>query len=63
MEPFHLAHLVVLGVWLLLGAPSMYLWLVLGCLALTAALHVRAELRDRRSPRAVRASERSCERL
>jgi len=56
-------QLSALGVCLVLGAPSVYLWLVLGCLALTAALHVRAELRDRRSPRTVRASERSCERL
>jgi phosphatidylglycerophosphate synthase len=56
-------QLAVLGVCLVLGAPSVYLWLVLGCLALTAALHVRAELRDRRSPRTVRASERRCERL
>jgi archaetidylinositol phosphate synthase len=56
-------QLAALGVCLVLGAPSVYLWLVLGCLALTGALHVRAELRDRRSPRTVRASERSCERL
>ena len=56
-------QLAALGVCLVLGAPSVYLWLVLGCLALTAALHVRAELRDRRSRRTVRASERSCERL
>jgi archaetidylinositol phosphate synthase len=56
-------QLVALGLCLALGAPSVYLWLVLGCLALTAALHVRAELRMRRPPRTVRASERSCERL
>src|SRR5262245_17029885 len=43
-------QLAALGVCLLLGVPSVYLWLVLGCLALTAALHVRAELRVRRSP-------------
>ena len=48
-------QLAALGVCLAFGAPSVYLWLVLGCLALTAALHVRAELRDRRSPRTVRA--------
>jgi len=56
-------QLAALGICLLLGAPSVYLWLVLGCLALTAALHVRAELRVRRSHRTVRANERGCERL
>jgi archaetidylinositol phosphate synthase len=43
-------QLAALGVCLVLGAPSVYLWLVLGCLALTAVLHARAELRMRRSP-------------
>jgi phosphatidylglycerophosphate synthase len=56
-------QLAALGVCLLVGAPSVYLWLVLGCLALTGALHMRAELRMRRSPATVRASDRSSERL
>jgi phosphatidylglycerophosphate synthase len=43
-------QLAALGLCLVLGAPSVYLWLVLGCLPLLAALHVRAELRVRRSP-------------
>jgi archaetidylinositol phosphate synthase len=43
-------QLAALGLCLVLGAPSAYLWLVVGCLALLAALHVRAELRVRRSP-------------
>jgi archaetidylinositol phosphate synthase len=38
-------QLAVLGIFLVLGAPSAYLWLVLGCLVLLAAVHVRAELR------------------
>ena len=50
-------QLAALGICLLLGAPSVYLWLVLGCLALTAALHVRAELRVRRTPSSRCASE------
>jgi len=56
-------QLAALGVCLVLGAPSVYLWLVVGCPVLAAALHVRAELRVRRSPGTVRANERSCERL
>jgi archaetidylinositol phosphate synthase len=56
-------QLAALGVCLVLGAPGAYLWLVLGCLAVLAALHMRAEVRMRRPPRTVRASERSCERL
>jgi phosphatidylglycerophosphate synthase len=56
-------QLAALGVCLVFGAPSVYLWLVLGCLAVTAALHVRAELRVRRSSRTVRVDDRSCERL
>ena len=43
-------QLAALGVCLVVGAPSVYLWLVLGCLALTAVLHARAELRVRRPP-------------
>ena len=43
-------QLAALGLCLVLGAPSVYLRLVVGCLALLAALHVRAELRVRRSP-------------
>lgn len=43
-------QLAALGLCLVLGAPTVYLWLVLGCLSLTAALHVRAEFRVRRSP-------------
>ena len=37
----------VLGVCLVLGIPSLYLWLALGCLLVLGALHVRAELRVR----------------
>ena len=40
-------QLAVLGVCLALGAPTLYLWLVLGCLLVLGALHVRAELRVR----------------
>jgi len=40
-------QLAVLGVCLVLGAPTLYLWLVLGCLLVLGALHVRAELRVR----------------
>jgi hypothetical protein len=40
-------QLAVLGACLVLGAPSVYLWLVLGCLLVLGALHVRAELRVR----------------
>ncbi len=41
-------QLAVLGVCLALGAPVVYLWLVLACLLVLAALHVRAEVRVRR---------------
>jgi archaetidylinositol phosphate synthase len=37
-------QLAVLGVCLAVGAPSVYLWLVLGCLLVPGALHVRAEV-------------------
>jgi phosphatidylglycerophosphate synthase len=37
-------QLVVLGVCLAVGAPTLYLWLVLGCLLVPGALHLRAEL-------------------
>ncbi|HEU5206351.1 MAG TPA: CDP-alcohol phosphatidyltransferase family protein [Gaiellaceae bacterium] len=40
-------QLAVLGVCLVLGAPTLYLWLVLVCLLVLGALHVRAELRAR----------------
>ena len=40
-------QLAVLGVCLVLGAPTLYLWLVLGCLLVLGMLHVRAELRVR----------------
>jgi len=40
-------QLAVLGVCLVLGVPTLYLWLVLGCLLVLGALHVRAELRVR----------------
>jgi archaetidylinositol phosphate synthase len=40
-------QLVVLGVCLVLGAPELYLWFLLGCLLVLGALHVRAELRVR----------------
>ena len=40
-------QLAVLGVCLALGAPTLYLWLVLGCLLVLGALHVRAEVRVR----------------
>ena len=40
-------QLAVLGVCLVLGIPSVYLWLALGCLLVLGALHVRAELRVR----------------
>jgi archaetidylinositol phosphate synthase len=43
-------QLAILGLCLVLGVPSVYLWLVLGCLAVLATLHLRAELRVRRSP-------------
>lgn len=42
-------QLAALGVCLVLGVPRVYLWLVLGCLLVLLALHVRAELRVRRS--------------
>jgi archaetidylinositol phosphate synthase len=41
-------QLAVLGACLAVGVPALYLWLVLGCLLVLAALHVRAELRVRR---------------
>jgi len=40
-------QLLVLGICLLAGAPTLYLWLVLACLLVSGALHVRAELRVR----------------
>lgn len=40
-------QLAMLGVCLVLGAPALYLWLVLCCPVVLAALHVRAELRVR----------------
>jgi archaetidylinositol phosphate synthase len=43
-------QLAILGLCLVLGVPSVYVWLVLGCLAVLATLHLRAELRVRRSP-------------
>lgn len=43
-------QLAVLGVCLVLGAPTLYLWLVLGCLLVLGALHLRAEVRVRTSP-------------
>jgi hypothetical protein len=42
-------QLAVLGVCLLLGAPTVYLWIAVGCLLVLAALHLRAELRVRAS--------------
>ena len=39
-------QLAALGLCLVLGAPSVYLWLVLGCLGLLVALHLRAEVRE-----------------
>ena len=50
-------QLAVLGVCLVLGIPSLYLWLALGCLLVLGALHVRAELRVR-SACLVRAAQR-----
>lgn len=44
-------QLAVLGLCLLFGAPTVYLWLVLACLLVLAALHLRAELRARTSLR------------
>ena len=40
-------QLAVLGVCLLLGAPTAYLWFVLGCLAALVPLHLRAERQAR----------------
>jgi archaetidylinositol phosphate synthase len=40
-------QLAVLGACLALGAPEVYLWIVLACLALVAALQLRAERRGR----------------
>jgi len=40
-------QLAVLGICLVLGVPSLYLWLALGCLLVLGALHARAELRVR----------------
>ena len=40
-------QLAVLGVCLALAAPTLYLWLVLGCLLVLGGLHLRAELRVR----------------
>ena len=40
-------QLAVLGVCLVLGIPSVYLWLALGCLLVLGVLHARAELRVR----------------
>ena len=40
-------QLMVLGLCLVLDAPSLYLWLVLACLLVLAALHLRAEVRVR----------------
>jgi phosphatidylglycerophosphate synthase len=40
-------QLAVLGLCLLLGAPSAYLWFVLGCLAALVPLHLRAERQAR----------------
>jgi phosphatidylglycerophosphate synthase len=37
-------QLAALGVCLALGAPSVYLWIALGCLLVAGALHVRAEV-------------------
>ena len=37
-------QLAVLGVCLAVGAPGLYLWLVLGCLLVPGALHLRAEV-------------------
>jgi hypothetical protein len=37
----------VLGVCLVLGAPTLYLWLAFGCLLALGLLHARAELRAR----------------
>lgn len=37
-------QLAVLGVCLAVGAPSLYLWLVLGCLLVPGVLHIRAEV-------------------
>ena len=37
-------QLAALGVCLALGAPSVYLWIALGCLLVPVALHIRAEL-------------------
>lgn len=41
-------QLAVLGVCLVLEVPDVYLWLLLACLLVLAALHVRAEVRARR---------------
>ena len=40
-------QLLVLGICLVAGVPALYLWLVLACLALLVALHLRAESRAR----------------
>ena len=40
-------QLVVLGVCLLLGAPSVYLWFALACLVALVPLQLRAERRAR----------------
>jgi archaetidylinositol phosphate synthase len=42
-------QLAVLGLFLLLGFPGAYLWLVLGCLSLLPLLQVRRELLARRA--------------
>ena len=41
-------QLLVLGICLVFGAPFAYLWLVLACLLVLGALHLRAEARVRR---------------
>ena len=49
-------QLAVLGLCLLLGVPSAYLWIVLTCLLVLCALHLRAELRSRALARTRRAT-------
>jgi len=40
-------QLAALGVCLVAGVPALYLWLVLGCMLVLGALHLRAEVRVR----------------
>jgi len=48
--PFHLVWIGLSIIWGLTAFRVGHMWVVLGCVAVLAGLHVRAELRVRRSP-------------